>query len=635
MEATFNAPGHIYSSTYDALKKAAEDHPNLIAYRYFLNGDCHDKQRIPVVNTLIHWTATLFGKAYARPYHEVSYSSFLRNVNRTANVLTYLGVGAQDVVSMVLPNFVETLQCLSAAEAVGIANPINPLLEPEIIKNILNEVKAKVLFTLGPTPGSDLWEKVNAIRKDVPSLEHIIVLKSGGLKTRGCLRYESYIRSFNPEKLDATTHKLASDIACYYHTGGSTGIPKIVKITHGNKLFSAAALLHMTKAKMDDAGLLVLPLFHVNGSVNCLAGAMQGLTTVIAGPAGFRTTGVRSKFFQIARHHHITYFSAVPTIYSALLQNPDIDHVKTKIRFSISGAAPLPQDVAKEFSKRSGIPIIEGYGQTEATVGSTLNPVFGHTKPGSVGPALPFTAIKTVMLENDQYVRDGSINEVGNIVVKGPHVCQGYLRAEHEAALWLEDSNQQRWMKTGDMGRLDSDGYLWLTGRSKELIIRGGHNIDPKLIEEPLHRHPAVALAAAVGQPDPYAGEIPVAYVQLKAGADISEEELLAFCQQQVGEKAAIPKAIRIVREIPLTPIGKIYKPQLVWNEIRYVIEEALNTLSSEISTRKIDVGLHATYGSLATIRVQVAPGIDLSWLEGHVKEKLKGFSFNYALDVT
>lgn len=183
-----------------------------------------------------------------------------------------------------------------------------------------------------------------------------------------------------------------------------------------------------------------------------------------------------------------------------------------------------------------------------------------------------------VVDERGAYARDCAVNEIGLLVISGPNVFAGYLTEEHNAGLWLDCGDGRRWLNTGDLGRQDAGGYFWLTGRKKELIIRGGHNIDPATIEEPLHRHPAVQIAAAIGRPDAYAGEVPVAYVQLKPGMTASEAELDQFAQRMIGERAALPKAIRIVEEMPLTPVGKIFKPALKRLEIQDAIASALKS---------------------------------------------------------
>jgi fatty-acyl-CoA synthase len=208
---------------------------------------------------------------------------------------------------------------------------------------------------------------------------------------------------------------------------------------------------------------------------------------------------------------------------------------------------------------------------------SSVNPPFGERWVGSIGLRLPGQAMKAVLVdETGRYVRDCDANEVGQLVISGPNVFVGYTCPEQNHDIWIELGDGRNWLNTGDLGRCDADGYFWLTGRKKELIIRGGHNIDPAAIEEPLHRHPAVQVAAAVGRPDMHAGELPVAYVQLKPGAVTTEAELAEFLRHEINERAAFPKGIRIVDAMPLTGVGKIFKPALRRRETEDAVRMAL-----------------------------------------------------------
>jgi fatty-acyl-CoA synthase len=198
--------------------------------------------------------------------------------------------------------------------------------------------------------------------------------------------------------------------------------------------------------------------------------------------------------------------------------------------------------------------------------------------------------MKAVVLDGQgRYVRDCAVDEVGVLVLSGPNVFSGYRSQAHDAGLWLDCGDGKRWLNTGDLGRQDADGYFWLTGRRKELIIRSGHNIDPAMIEDPLHRHPAVQTAAAIARPDAYAGELPVAYVQLKPGAKASEEELLEFLRGEVAERAALPKRIRILDIMPLTPIGKIYKPALKRREAEDALRAALDEAGVAVRELRVE----------------------------------------------
>jgi fatty-acyl-CoA synthase len=250
--------------------------------------------------------------------------------------------------------------------------------------------------------------------------------------------------------------------------------------------------------------------------------------------------------------------------------------------------------------------ILEGYGLTEATCVSSINPLAGERRIGSIGLRLPYQSMRAVVLDQDRrYIRDANIGEIGTIVIRGPNVFQGYLKDEHNRSIWIEIEGK-KWLNTGDLGRQDSEGYFWLTGRMKELIIRGGHNIDPMLIEEPLLRHPDIQVAAAVARPDAHCGELPVAYVQLRAGAAVSEEALLEHARINIGERAAWPKAIRIIDQMPVTAVGKLFKPALKKVEIRDALLQALT--DAGLAGSRLTVTDDPQYGLRVTVFVHSGP---------------------------
>jgi fatty-acyl-CoA synthase len=256
----------------------------------------------------------------------------------------------------------------------------------------------------------------------------------------------------------------------------------------------------------------------------------------------------------------------------------------------------MPVELLRAFQARTGIRVLEGYGLTEGSCVSSVNPPLGERRAGSIGLRLPGQAMKAVVVdEAGRYVRDCAANEVGQLLISGPNVFVGYARAEQNSGIWMDTGDDRRWLSTGDLGRCDADGYFWLTGRKKELIIRGGHNIDPAAIEEPLHRHPAVRLAAAVGRPDTHAGELPVAYVETKRGMSATEAELFDFLRGEIQERAALPKAIRIVDSMPLTAVGKIFKPALKRRETVDAVDCAL--AAAGIEGASISVVEDATKG--------------------------------------
>jgi fatty-acyl-CoA synthase len=350
----------------------------------------------------------------------------------------------------------------------------------------------------------------------------------------------------------------------------------------------------MTSFKEDlfEAGKTILcglPLFHVNGQlVTGLAPWSKGAHVVMATPQGYRGAGVIGNFWALVEQFRVSLFSGVPTVYSALLQSPLEGRNIQSLETAICGAAPMPPKLFHDFESATGVRILEGYGLTEGACASSLTPFDAPPRIGSIGLRFPYQDMRALILDADSaYVRDAETDEIGVIAISGPNVFAGYLDPAHDKGIWVERRGET-WLNTGDLGRQDADGYFWLTGRKKELIIRGGHNIDPKLIEDALQSHPAVALVAAIGSPDAYAGELPVAYVQVKPGAVVTETELLEHAARSIPEKAAIPKRVRIAPSLPTTAVGKLLKPALVKREI----EETVRAEAERVGVSIASVGI-------------------------------------------
>jgi fatty-acyl-CoA synthase len=540
---------------------------------------------------------------------DFTYAQLVQRCYQTANLLHELGVGPTDVVSYLLPNLPETHFTLWGGQAAGIVNPINPLLEPAQIADILNAAGTKVLVTLRAFPKTDIWQKVEAVAALVPTLQTVItvdLLPYLPLAQRlvvGALRLAQprpalpgiRVVDFAQASKHQPTDRLVSgrriatqDTACYFHTGGTTGTPKIAPLTHYNLTsvsFSAAQLLGGEGEPERLVFFCGLPLFHVNGVV--VTGSVPwllGHTVVLGSPAGYRGPGILDNFWQLVAHYRISLFSGVPTIFSRLLDLPVAGHDLSSLRYAICGAAPLPVELLRAFEQRTKLRLVEGYGFTEGSCISIVGPVAGAPMPGSIGLRLPYQEVRVVVLDEQtgQYLRDAETEESGVLVVRGSNIFGGYLQPEHNKGIWVDTGDGQGpFYNTGDLGRQDVQGGFYITGRKKELIIRGGHNIDPKLIEDALSAHPAVALAAAIGSPDAHAGELPVVYVTLVPGQQVSEAELRTFAEARIPERAAWPKQVYTAAELPLTAIGKILKPTLVKQEITRVYTRQLATVEN------------------------------------------------------
>jgi len=357
-----------------------------------------------------------------------------------------------------------------------------------------------------------------------------------------------------------------------------------------------------------------------------------GAHVVLLGVMGYRDPTVMQNFYKIVEHYRAVTFSSVPTVLSVLLDIPKGDADISSLRFAVCGAAPLSVELFKRFEAHSGMKLIEGYGLTEGTCVSSVNPYHGEQKVGSIGIRIPYHEMKVFILDDENlFKREAETDEIGSVCIKGPNVFKGYLDEAHNRDIWPKEG----WFNTGDLGRQDRDGYLWLTGRKKELIIRGGHNIDPAAIEEPLYRLEGVQVAAAVGRPDPHAGEIPVAYVQLQEGADLTEEQVLDYLKKEMGERAAIPKEVFIIDQIPLTPVGKIFKPALRWEAIKQVYRKELQVLGDMVDSVEVTVKEDKVHGSLAVITVKPASNASAEEIKDRVDNILTRYTIRYHLTIT
>ena len=629
------AEHHLPISTYEMISRGVAINPEAVALEFFLQGTAYKNS--------VGW----------------SYREFLEKINQTANMFHHLGIRENDVVSMLLPSVPQAHFTIWGGEAAGIVNPINPLLEAEQIAEIMNAAGTKVLVTTAPFPKvSFIWEKVEQIRERVPSLETILTVDLASFLSGPKKMLVKLITRKEKKKIKAGRHTLhdfdllqqsfsgsslnfertikADDTASLFHTGGTTGTPKLARHTHKNEIFDAWTLGQYQNIQAGFVIFCGLPLFHVNAViVTGLMPFFYGCKVVLGTPAGYRGEGLIDNFWKIVEYYKLNTFSGVPTLFSALLNVPAGDSDISSLEYAACGAAPMPVEVFQEFEKRTNVPIVEGYGLTEGTCVSAVNPKDGERRIGSVGFHLPYQPIKTAILKADNtYERECAVDEIGAVLIQGDNIFPGYTDEAYNKNIWVEPGDENgRWLITGDLGRIDAEGYLWLTGREKELIIRGGHNIDPQLIEGPLHEHPAVALAAAVGRPDAHAGELPVVYVQLEEDAETTAGELLAFAKENISERAAIPKEIIIIDEIPLTPVGKIFKPQLVWKEVDKVYGKAAGVVDG-VRGISVKTGAHKIHGMIASITVQIDPETKKEETEKQLRQALGVFTVPFDLAI-
>ncbi|SDL19415.1 acyl-CoA synthetase [Paracoccus chinensis] len=561
----------------------------------------------------------------------MNWTEFHERVTETANLFRSLGVGPTDTVAYLLPNCLETPVVLLGGATAGIVNPINPLLEPEQIASILRETNAKVLVTLKSMPKSDVAQKAAAALELAPNVETLLEVDLARylsrfkrlvvrfLRPRVVARHKARVLDFEAAASAQPHDRLAFEdvqadrVAAYFHTGGTTGMPKIAQHKYSGMIYNGflgGSLLFQE----NDVLMCPLPLFHVFAAYPILMSCIQsGAMMVMPTPAGYRGEGVMDNFWKLVERWQASFLITVPTAIAALMQRP-VNADVSSLRTAISGSAALPVELYNRFKQATGVEIAEGYGLTEATCLVSCNPVDGLKKVGSVGIPLPYTHVR-ILRRTPEGFKDCGTDEVGEICVANPGVFEGstYTETDKNHDLFAED----RFLRTGDLGRIDADGYLWITGRAKDLIIRGGHNIDPAEIEEGMLSHPDVVGAAAIGQPDSFAGELPCVYVQLRDGASVPTEALAGHARAHIHERAAVPKHIEIMPELPTTAVGKVFKPALRKLAIARVLSAALEGTGASVA----EVVEHRRNG--LTARVTRAPGTD----EAEVTRRLGEFT--------
>lgn len=498
-----------------------------------------------------------------------SYAQLLAGVHQTANLLHSLGVGPDDAVAVLLPGCLEYHLALWGGEAAGIVQPLNPLLSDEKLVSLMTVARAKVLIAYGSDADAQLWSKALRLRTQVPTLTTVLRVAphdeapgSAGALPAGVLDFAAARAAQPADRLLSGRNIQSTDIAAYFHTGGTTGAPKLARHSHGNQVFTAWACVMMQGVQSSDVGINGYPLFHVAGVLpGSLTALAAGAETIIPTTALMRNREVMANYWRLVEKYRATSVSGVPTVLAALANVPLGDADISSVRYCRTGAAPMPAELAVRFERQFGLHVHESFGMTEMAGISTVTP------PGVVGPAgcvgfvPPYVRVRIVALDasGGASTTELPVGEQGMVLFQSPNVFPGFLDAEDTARAFTPDG----WLATGDLGWMDAEGRLNLSGRSKDLIIRGGHNIDPKTIEDALSAHPAVQLCAAVGAPDAYAGELPVVFATLVPGTTATEAELLDFVAQRVDEAPARPKAVTILKTMPMTNVGKIFKPDL------------------------------------------------------------------------
>ena len=493
---------------------------------------------------MLRTNAEKFGDQPAVLFYDrtITYRDIDKASDRVAATLDRMGVKEGEIVSMMMNNSPEFYAVFFGIQKAGaVAGPVNCWWQTGEVEYLLNDSGTKVFFVDG-----DYLHHVEALEGKT-GVEKLIVNEAEN-PPEGATKLEK-ILSVAGEKPPSPKVGPESPCAILY-TSGTTGKPKGALLTHKNLMFAGRAKSRAADMKEGEKALCVLPLFHGAGLLDLSMPCLYSGATVV-----LRKNFSATEFWGLIEKHKVTGIYGVPTIYHILLQ---LEESKTadasSLRFGVIGAAPTPIELINEFEGRYNMRIIEGYGLTENSGGASLTPTEGDRKVGSAGVAMESVEMK-IFDENDNELPSG---EIGEIVMRSDGVMKEYWRKPEETAHAMRGG----WLYTGDMGRIDEDGWLFIVDRKKEMIIRGGENIYPKELEDVLYSHPKISEVAVIGVPDKKYGEEVMACIVPQSGTNLTEEETIGFCKDNMaGYK--IPRHIKFLDYIPKNIIGKVTKKEL------------------------------------------------------------------------
>ena len=490
----------------------------------------------------------------------LTHRDLLARVTRSANLFRGLGIApGNGVVAFLTPTLPELPELLLGSQVAGVASTINYLLNRDAILHLLNAQEATVLVIPPREIDETCWEKAEGAMAEVPSLRHVLVMVDDVPDAEG---HESLGVALSRQRSDALDFAPARDrdaICALFHTGGTTGHPKLVQLTHGNQIHAAFGFAQVFGYDETDVVINGFPFFHVGGTMTVgLSVLAAGGHVVVPSPYALRPPAVVAGYWRIVDRFRATVVSGVPTSIAALTNSWDPAADVSQTRMAVTGGAVLPAAVGSRFEAETGIRLFETYGMTETAAAIAFNPGRGTPVAGSVGFRAPFSETRIVSLDSEDETECGP-NESGLVQVRGPQVFPGYADPRHNKGTLAVDG----WLTTGDVGYLTEDARLVLTGREKHLIVRSGHNIDPAMIEDVANRFDGVEISAAVGMPDQYAGEVPALFVVPRPGGEIDLPALKAYLEANIPERPALPKSVLLIDALPVTAVGKIFKPTL------------------------------------------------------------------------
>ncbi|MBD0369683.1 MAG: long-chain fatty acid--CoA ligase [Pyrinomonadaceae bacterium] len=488
----------------------------------------------------------------------LTYGQIKEQAARLGTALARLGVRQGDRVGIMLPNCPQYVVATFAILRLGatVVN-VNPLYTPREVLVVAQDSGMKAMLTL------DILAPVTLAVRDKTGIENVIITSAAEYSIaahacptiEGTLRMADLMAGVDEPDLPRVEINPDEDVAVLQYTGGTTGVPKGAMLTHYNifaNVIQTEAWAHRAPRRGEDTYLLVIPYFHIYGfTVGMMAGTWMGVQQVLIPKYDV------DALLNAIRDYKPTYFPAVPTIYISLLNHPKAkEYGIDKIRTFNSGSAPLPVEVIERFERVTGGTLNEGYGLSEASPVTHSTAMLARRKPGSIGLPLPDTDIKIVDLENG--TREVAVGEEGELCIAGPQVMKGYWNREDETNIALrKDEAGRTWLYTGDVARMDEDGYSYIVQRKKDMIIVSGFNVYPSEVEGILYTHPSVMEAGVIGIPHAYRGEMVKAFVVLKQGATTTPEELIEHCKTGLAE-FKVPCHVEIRESLPKTAVGKI-----------------------------------------------------------------------------
>lgn len=546
-----------------------------------------------------------------------THQEFLFEITQAANMFRTLGLApGKGVAAFLTPTLPALPPLLLGAQVAGVASALNYLLSPNAIYDLLNAQKATILVIPSRELDEMCWSKADNVFDHVSTLRHVIVIGDETEDISGFIGLEEIFTNANKTTLDFQPTTDRDTVCALFHTGGTTGSPKLVQLTHGNQIHAAFSFAQVFGYNENDIVINGFPFFHVGGTMTVgLSVIAAGGHIVVPSPYGLRPPSVVERYWDIVQHFRVTVVGGVPTSIGSLSNSWVEGNDVSSVRIAVTGGAILPKAVGSRFEETTGIQLFETYGMTETAAAIAFNPGRGEPISGSVGFRAPYSETRIVSLDTTE-LNLCKPNESGVVQVRGPQVFPGYVDAAHNEGTLGEDG----WLTTGDVGYLTEDARLVLTGREKDLIVRSGHNIDPTAIEDVANQFEGVAISAAVGMPDQYAGEIPALFVVPEPDTQIGLEALKTYLGTHLHEAPARPKTIKIIDALPVTAVGKIFKPTLRELAIKEKVRLEVLEICGPNASAEVTVGFDSRRNTMVNILLNEAEPGTIAKLEYALK---------------